>query len=360
MTADVIKANLKEAGVLKAIILEHCFAAGTPILTPGGEKFIEDFEIGDEILTRPEDSPDAPLRASTVEKVFRLSGPTLELRVGGRTVTTTEKHPFYVLGKGWTWAAELRRGDMLLGDSGPGTAVESIALTGRHESLYNLRVAFDRTYFVGSRGWGFSLWVHNSYSVVSSATAGKFAIINDVTKEVVVNNIASKGVAKRVAESATFAVEHGLANTGKITVTVRAIQEGVKSGRAANDLHRLLATSRELSSLGVDVVVEGEAVVGGGELVLTSSEIGQSVLVESKRLDNATYRAVEGAIRKGTENGAPVVIDGMGAGLTEATFERGLQNFLQDAVKNRLRDGLPGATGEIIVIIEGKLKVVRY
>ena len=30
--------------------------------------------------TRPEDSPDAPLRTSAVEKVFRLSGLTLELQ----------------------------------------------------------------------------------------------------------------------------------------------------------------------------------------------------------------------------------------------------------------------------------------
>ena len=85
-----------------------------------------------------------------------MSGLTLELRVGGRVVTTTEKHPFYVVGKGWTWAGELKSGDMILGHDGQSTAVESIASTNRHESLYNLRVAFDRTYFVGGRPWGFS------------------------------------------------------------------------------------------------------------------------------------------------------------------------------------------------------------
>ena len=92
------------------------------------------------------------------KKVFRLSGLTLEMRVGGRTVTTTEKHPFFVVSKGWVWAAKLQRGDMLLGHDGRANAVESVTPTNRHESLYNLRVAVDRTYFVGSRDWGFSLW----------------------------------------------------------------------------------------------------------------------------------------------------------------------------------------------------------
>jgi hypothetical protein len=36
--------------------------------------------------------------------------------------------------------------------------------TGRIRKVYNVRVADDHTYFVGGRGWGFSLWVHNAYS----------------------------------------------------------------------------------------------------------------------------------------------------------------------------------------------------
>ena len=202
MTADVVKANLKEAGILEAIILDHCFAAGTPLLTPSGEKFIEDFVVGDEILTRPEDSPDASVRTSSVEKVFHLSGPTLELRVGGRTVVTTEKHPFYVLGRGWTWAAELKPGDMLLGHDGQSRAVESAELTARHESLYNLRVAIDRTYFVGSRSWGFSLWVHNNY-FARQFSDGTWQIVGrEAGTETVVKSGLSKSRAKGLSEEA--------------------------------------------------------------------------------------------------------------------------------------------------------------
>ena len=66
-----------------------------------GDKPIEQFEKGDEILSRPEDSPYAPARKSYVEEVFELSGDTLVLRTGGQSITTTEKHPFYIVGKGW-------------------------------------------------------------------------------------------------------------------------------------------------------------------------------------------------------------------------------------------------------------------
>ena len=75
---------------------------------------------------------------------------------------------------------ELQRGDPLLGHDGEVTAVESAVSTGRQETVYNLRVAFDRTYFVGSRGWGFSVWVHNTYSVSKIPNAqGKWEVISE-------------------------------------------------------------------------------------------------------------------------------------------------------------------------------------
>jgi hypothetical protein len=37
-----------------------------------------------------------------------------------------------------------------------------VTATGEREAVYNLRVADHHTYFVGSRQWGFSAWVHNA------------------------------------------------------------------------------------------------------------------------------------------------------------------------------------------------------
>ncbi len=90
-----------------------CFAAGTPLLTPTGDKLIEDFKPGDWILTAPEDDPEAPLEAKQVEEVFRDVSRLLNLRVEGRTIQTTPEHPFYARGRGWIVAQELQPGDLL-------------------------------------------------------------------------------------------------------------------------------------------------------------------------------------------------------------------------------------------------------
>jgi hypothetical protein len=157
------------------ILQDTCFIGGTPVLTPMGEKAIEDFKPGDEILSRPDDSPDAPAHVSVVDKIFKLSGPTIDIRVGGQTVTTTYKHPFFVPQKGWTLAVELQPGDLVLGMDGESTAVESVEYTNRDEAVYNVRVASDHTYFVGRRSWGFALWVHNLTCAQIEDFAAKFA-----------------------------------------------------------------------------------------------------------------------------------------------------------------------------------------
>lgn len=42
--------------------------------------------------------------------------------------------------------------------------VESVENTGRIETVYNLEVEGDHTYFVGASEWGFPVWAHNLYS----------------------------------------------------------------------------------------------------------------------------------------------------------------------------------------------------
>jgi hypothetical protein len=64
-------------------------------------------------------------------------------------------------------AAELAFGDRLVGHDGAEVAVESVEDTGGWATVYNLRVSGFHTYFVGSREWGFSVWVHNAYVAVA-------------------------------------------------------------------------------------------------------------------------------------------------------------------------------------------------
>jgi hypothetical protein len=140
-----------------------CFAAGTPLLTPDGHKNIENFKVGDLILSRSEFNLEAPVEAKVVEEVFVRTGRIIHVHVGGKVIRTTAEHPFYVRGKGWTAAGALRVGDLLASHDGQWVAVEDLLDTGELETVYNVRVAEWHTYFVGGQHWSFSVWAHNQY-----------------------------------------------------------------------------------------------------------------------------------------------------------------------------------------------------
>jgi len=124
---------------------------------------IDEITTDDEVLSRDEHDPSGPLVWKKVEETFERVGLVLELEVGGRTIGTTAEHPFYVLGKGWTAAGELKPGDRIVGlDPRESVSVTALRLTGRQEKLYNLRVADYHTYFVGDSAWAFALWAHNA------------------------------------------------------------------------------------------------------------------------------------------------------------------------------------------------------
>jgi hypothetical protein len=139
-----------------------CFAAGTPLLTPGGSKLIEQFVAGDWVLAAPEHDPLGPVEAKQVEEVFVNTAPLLALRVRDRVIKTTAEHPFWVAGRGWVAARELKEGDRFRSHDGQWVALEGIEDTGEEVAVYNLRVADFHTYFVGSEEWGFSVWAHNT------------------------------------------------------------------------------------------------------------------------------------------------------------------------------------------------------
>ena len=135
-----------------------CFVAGTPLLTPEGEKAVEGFRVGDQILSRSESDPEAPVESRTVEKIFIRQSPILAIRVRGREIRTTGEHPFYALERGWICANELKPGDQLSSNDGQWVTVEAVTDLDEVATVYNLRVSDYHTYFVGSRAWGFSVW----------------------------------------------------------------------------------------------------------------------------------------------------------------------------------------------------------
>ncbi len=138
-----------------------CFAKGTPVLTADGVRAIDELQPGDLVMARDENNLEGALDAKRVEKVHHGRAVIFELHVGGQMVRTTATHPFFVKGRGWTPAGELRSQDLLSTGAGDWIAVDKIVDTQRDESVYNLRVADFHTYFVGGKGWRFALWAHN-------------------------------------------------------------------------------------------------------------------------------------------------------------------------------------------------------
>lgn len=141
---------------------QSCFAAGTPLLVPGGAKAIDAIRPGDLILSRSEHDPDGAVEPKVVEEVFRRFAPIWHLHVCGQVIRTTGEHPFFARGKGWVPCAALAVGDRLLGHDGQWLPVEDLLDIGEREPVFNMRVADHHTYFVGCAEWGFAAWAHNT------------------------------------------------------------------------------------------------------------------------------------------------------------------------------------------------------
>jgi len=150
-------------------MMKVCFRAGTPIMAQFGSKAIEEFksyeehgDACDRLISRSECAEDGVLTVRRVLRRFERWGQVLELQVCGQIIGTTHEHPFFVRGKGWTSAGELKAGDEVRLMAPGWIAVESVTDTGKWEKVYNLEIEDDHTYFVGCDEWGFSVWAHNA------------------------------------------------------------------------------------------------------------------------------------------------------------------------------------------------------
>ena len=92
------------------VIIDECFAAGTMVLTPDGEKSIETFLPGDKILCATGEG--------YVVSVSRKMSKTMTLRFSnGRSVRVTPEHPFFTEA-GWTKAQDMGLGQNVFSEEG--------------------------------------------------------------------------------------------------------------------------------------------------------------------------------------------------------------------------------------------------
>ena len=174
---DTVNGTQALVGALTAVLAktqtQGCFGAGTPLRTPSGSKAVEEFRVGDEILTRPEHDPSAAVEVQVVEEVFIRQARVLNLHVGGHVISTTAEHPFWVKERGWLPAGLLEAGDQLATDDEQWVSVEEVYDTGEVQTVYNLRVALHHTYFVGTETGPCCIWAHNLYNFLSGLKVAK-------------------------------------------------------------------------------------------------------------------------------------------------------------------------------------------
>ena len=122
------------------------------LMADGSAQPIEQIAVGDLVATRSDRDATAPLYAGMVTRTFVRRSPALiavamtqSPGAPGMIIRSTTEHPLWVIGRGWTEAADLCPGQSLVGDQ-PGArwTVREVAVepaVGEGVLVYNFEVA---------------------------------------------------------------------------------------------------------------------------------------------------------------------------------------------------------------------------
>lgn len=171
---------VKKAGKTIDDLFEcNCFTAGTKVLTDEGEKPIEEIKVGDKVLAKDDETGEMAYKE--VEWLFQRDvEETYNITVDGEVITTTDGHPFWIVGIGWVEAQHLAVGDVLTTSDGKELAIEKIEVKQEHVTVYNFKVKDFHTYFVSNLG----IWTHNKCGVTVNYKGAEVAVYrggNDFT-----------------------------------------------------------------------------------------------------------------------------------------------------------------------------------
>ena len=156
-----------------------CFVAGTKVLSENGLINIEDIKAGMKVYSYNEETNQVELNEVKNTFINYVDYDMCKVYIENEVIESTNKHPYYVKGKGWTEARYLQTGDILITSENKEVEIKNIEIvkhTGNElKEVYNMEVNNNHNYYVGDS----KVLVHNSpFDYVHTETA--CAIIKDV------------------------------------------------------------------------------------------------------------------------------------------------------------------------------------
>ncbi|HBL85010.1 MAG TPA: hypothetical protein DDZ99_08975, partial [Clostridiales bacterium] len=138
--------------------IDQCFVAGTLASTEDGNKPIEEIKAGDLVWSENPETGEKALKR-VVQTFINETDVLVHVFIGEQEIITTEEHPFWVEGKGWVGAAELKIGDIVRTNNDQTLFVCKLYIEKLSTPVktYNFEVEDFHTYYVGDD----SILVHN-------------------------------------------------------------------------------------------------------------------------------------------------------------------------------------------------------
>ena len=124
-----------------------CFTKGTLVHTPKGLIKIEEIKSNDNVYSY--NLVGDSIAIDTVVNILnRYTDHIYKIKAGNEIIEVTAEHPFYVVGKEWVKAKDLKQGDKLKTDSKSSLVISDISFSEVEVMVYNIEVNKNKNYFV--------------------------------------------------------------------------------------------------------------------------------------------------------------------------------------------------------------------
>ena len=124
----------------------ECLVAGTLIWTERGPLPVEKIKVGDQVLSQNIETGHLEYKM-VLRPTIRPETATVKIMLNDETIQASGGHPFWVAGRGWVKARDLRSGMALMCVKGS-KLISKVKPAGKHK-LFNLVVDGNANYFVG-------------------------------------------------------------------------------------------------------------------------------------------------------------------------------------------------------------------